>query len=285
VAARLEGRTIVVTGGNAGIGLETVRGLAAMGATVVMASRNLDVAHAAAREISSRVEVMRVDLASLADVRRFARELRAAHPKLDVLVNNAGLHTAKRALTVDGYEETFAVNHLAHFLLTRELLPSLRGGRVVTVASEAHRGARLDLDDPMLERKWSGMRAYANSKLCNILFAFELAKRAPEVSSFVVHPGSVRTGWARGKESGIFRLGVALASPFLLSPEKGARTSIYAASSPDLAGKTGLYLVRSKPATPTAAARDPERQRRLWEISERLASTSSQPSPDAKTGL
>ena len=274
----VRGKTVVITGANAGIGKETARALAGMGATVVMAVRNVASGRAAAREIGGRVEVMRVDLASLADVRRFAGELKAAHPRVDALVNNAGIHTARRVLTVDGYEETFAVNHLAHFLLTNLLLDALKASapaRVVTIASDAHRGGTMDFDDLMGERRWSGLKAYTQSKLANIMFAFELARRLESsgVTSNAVHPGSVRTGWARGAESGLFRFGVALASPFLLSPAQGARTSAWAASAPELDGVTGKYLRRRRIAQPTKAAQDVAAQKRLWEISERLVGT------------
>lgn len=270
-ACRAVQRLSLVTGGNAGIGKETVRGLVARGDRVILAARDLASAEETKREIGGDIEIRQLDLSSLAGVRRFAADVKRDHSRLDVLVNNAGFHTSIRFLTPDGYESTFAVNHLAHFVLTQELLPIMSGGRVVTVASQAHLGARLDLSDVMLEKSWNGIRAYANSKLANILFALELAKRAPQVASFAVHPGSVRTGWARGKESGVFRLGVALASPFLISPARGAKTSLFAATAPELAGKTGLYLVRSKPASPSREAQDPQTQRALWELSERLA--------------
>lgn len=276
----LAGRTVLVTGANAGIGYETTLGLARLGASLVMAVRDPAKGEAARERIvretgHADIHVERVDLARLADVRRFARDFRARHEKLHVLVNNAGFHTAERVLTPDGFESTFAVNHLAHFLLTRELLPLLKASapaRVVTVGSEAHRFGRMDFDDLMGERFWSGILAYNQAKLANLMFAFELARRleGTGVTSNAVHPGSVRTGWGRGESSGVFRFAVKLATPFLTTPEKGARTSIHLASAPEVEGVTGKYFVRSKPAKPSRGARDEAAQRRLWEVSEGL---------------
>ena len=284
----MQGKVVLVTGASRGVGLETARGLARAGARVVMAVRSVERGERAREDVlrsepGARVEVARLDVSDLDDVRRFARAFRASHDRLDVLVNNAGIHTARRVLTPQGFEATFATNHLGHFLLTRELLDLLRRSapsRVVNVASEAHRFAGgLRLDDLMTEREggpeggtvW-GLHAYARSKLANILFTRELARRleGTGVSAFAVHPGSVRTGWARGEASGVFRFGVALASPFLLSPEKGARTSLHAATEPGLERLSGSYFVRGRVAGGSAASRDPEAARRLWEESERL---------------
>lgn len=276
----MQGRTVLITGANSGIGLETARGLARLGARVVLAVRDVAKGEAAAEDIrrdvpGARLEIARLDLADLDDVRRFARAFDASHARLDVLVNNAGFHTARLMHTRQGFESTFGVNHLGPMLLTNELLPLLKRSapsRVVTVASEAHRGARVEWDDLQLTRSWSGFRAYANSKLFNIWFARELARRleGSGATSNALHPGSVRTRWARGPESGIFRFGVALAAPFLLSPQQGARTSIHLASAPELEGHSGGYYVRRKLAQPTALARDDAQAKRLWEESERL---------------
>jgi NAD(P)-dependent dehydrogenase (short-subunit alcohol dehydrogenase family) len=276
----MSGKTVLVTGANRGVGLETARALAARGARVVLAVRSVERGEAARRDIlrttpHARLDVMRLDLADLRDVQRFADELRTSSDRLDVLVNNAGFHTSERALTPQGYESTFAASHLGHFLLTRELLPLLEASapsRAVTVASEAHRGGTIAFDDLMGERRWSGIRAYTQAKLANVLFAKELARRVEGsgVVSHAVHPGSVRTGWARGEESGAFRFVVALASPFLLSPEKGARTTVHVASSEEAGRVNGEYWVRSRVATPSREARDSEVARRLWSESEEL---------------
>lgn len=272
-------RTAIVTGANGGVGLETARGLAKAGHQVVLAVRDVEKGERALADIAAsvpgaRLDVMRLDVSDLDDVRRFAREVLAFHPEVHVLVNNAGIHTARRRLTRQGHESTLATNHLGHFLLTHLVLDALRRGapsRVVNVASEAHRYGRLRLGD-LQGIRWSGWQAYAQSKLANVLFTYALARRleGTGVSVFAVHPGSVRTRWARDESSGVFRFGVALASPFLLSPARGARTSLYAALSPELDGKSGLYLVRSKPAASSAASRDEEAQEALWRASEAL---------------
>jgi NAD(P)-dependent dehydrogenase (short-subunit alcohol dehydrogenase family) len=280
----LTGKTVLVTGANAGIGRETARGLARMGAHVVMASRSLERGEAARKDIArdvplERLEVMRLDLALLADVRRFARDFRSRHARLDVLVNNAGIHTAHRQVTSEGFESTFVTNHLGHFVLTHELLPLLKASapaRVVNVASEAHRLGRMHFDDLQLARRWSGVAAYTQSKLANILFTYDLARRleGTGVTANAVHPGSVRSNWARGPESGVLRTVVALATPFLVSVEKGAENSIFAASSPDLDGVSGRYLVRKRERAPSHHARNVESQKRLWDESARLAGIS-----------
>lgn len=264
-------RIAIVTGANSGVGLETARGLRERGYHVVLAVRSLERGGSAAREIGGG-EVMRLDVADLESVRAFAKAFLASHDRLDVLVNNAGIHTAKLRRSPQGVESTFATNHLGHFLLTHLLLDVLKRSapsRVVNVASEAHRFARgLDLDGAR-----AGMAAYASSKLANVMFTYALARRldGTGVSVYAVHPGSVRTGWARGAESGLFRFAAALASPFLLSPRKGARTSVYAATSPELDGRSGLYLVRSRSARSSALSRDVDAQERLWRASEDLA--------------
>jgi NAD(P)-dependent dehydrogenase (short-subunit alcohol dehydrogenase family) len=281
VRVDLAGKTVLVTGANAGIGRETARGLARLGAHVVLASRSLERGEAARKDVArdvpgDRLEVMRLDLALLADVRRFARDFRSRHARLDVLVNNAGIHTAHRQVTSEGFESTFVTNHLGHFLLTHELLPLLKAAapaRVVNVASEAHRGGRIRFGDLQMERRWSGVAAYCQSKLANVMFTAELARRldGTGVTANAVHPGSVRSNWARGPESGFLRTVVGLATPFLLTVEKGAENPIFAASSPDLDGVSGKYLVRKRERAPSRRAQDVEAQKRLWDESARLA--------------
>lgn len=273
-------RVALVTGANRGIGLETARGLARAGFRVALAVRDVARGEAARADIlqsvpDARLDVHRLDLADLKDVARFAASFRDSSPRLDVLVNNAGFHVADRIVTPDRYESTFAASHLGHFLLTRELLPLLQRSapsRVVTVASEAHRGGRIRFDDLMGERSWNGIRAYNQAKLANVAFALELARRVEGtgVVSHALHPGVVRTGWARGEESGIFRFAAALASPFMLSAEKGARTSLHVALSEEAGALNGRYWWRSRPIPPSREARDRETGRRLWEVSARL---------------
>lgn len=249
-----------------------------MGAHVTLAVRNTSKGEEAKADIlasvpDARLSVAKLDLASLSDVARFARAFMDGHDRLDILVNNAGLHTARRQVTEDGFELTFQTNHLGHFLLTRILEDLLRASapaRVLTVASEAHRAGRVHWDDLQFAGSWSGVAAYSQSKLANILFSNELARRleGSGVTSNAVHPGSVRTRWARGEDSGLLRLVVAVASPFLISPEKGARTSVHVAASPDLAGVTGAYFVRRREARPARAGRSVADAVRLWDVSE-----------------
>lgn len=271
----LHGLTALVTGATGGIGRETSRLLARHGARVILAVRDLDAGTALAKDLGGEAEVMRLDLSRLADVRRFAREYKARGLPLHILLNNAGLHTANRQVTEDGNELTLQVNHLGHFLLTRELEDTLRASapaRVVNVASEAHRGGRLDFDDLQGERWWSGLRAYTQSKLANIEFTYELARRldGTGVTANALHPGSVRTGWARGAESGLFRFAVAVSSPFLLSPERAADGVLRVAADPELEKVTGRYFVKGVEKRSAPWSYREADQRRLWEESERL---------------
>ena len=278
----LSGRTVLITGGNSGIGKATATALATAGATVVITARNAERGREAVDEIkrasaNAAVEVRDLDLARLSTVRSFAEGFLADYPKLDVLILNAGLTAAKRQVTDDGFELLFQVNHLGHFLLTRLLQDRLiesAPSRVVVVASVAHKQARgIDFDDLQSERSYSHMRVYARSKLANILFAGELARRleGANVTVNALHPGTVRTGWGGDGEGGlILGMGLKLASWAFLSPEQGAQTSVYLAASPDVAGKTGGYYVKRRLQQPSAAARDDEAARRLWEVSEEL---------------
>jgi retinol dehydrogenase-12 len=284
----LAGKVVVVTGGNTGIGKETAVALARMGTTVVITSRNADRGRAAVEEIRGRAsdapaagsaEVMTLDLASLASVRQFASDLLDRHDHLDVVVNNAGLVMSRRTETEDGFETTFGVNHLGHFALTARLLERLRanpdGARIVTVSSHAHKGARrgLDFDDLQSERGYAGFAVYSRSKLANVLFTRELARRlaGDRVTVNALHPGFVRSEFARGGDThGLYALGTRLGAPFAISSEKGARTSVHLASSAEVAGVTGGYYYKCRPAQPSSAARDDDAARRLWEVSEEL---------------
>lgn len=281
------GRTAVITGGNSGIGLEAAVGIATRGHRVVIAVRNATKGEAAVADIRARsgnddVEAQPLDLASLASVRAFAAAWAARDEPIHVLLNNAGLIQRERTTTADGFETTFGVNHLGHFLLTNLLRDSIVAGgpdaRVVIVASGAHRGARkgLDFDDLMWERRrysGMGMGAYAASKLANILFANELARRweGTGVAANSLHPGFVGSNFAREGDGGrLGDIGMALLKPFALSPAKGARTSIHVATAPEVAGVTGRYFVKCKPAATSAAAADSEAAARLWDVSAAL---------------
>ena len=280
----MSGKTVVITGGNSGIGLETAAGLAGAGARVVITARNADRGRDALARLNAAsppvpVELAVFDLASLESVRQGAVELLDRLDRIDVLVNNAGLMLSERRETVDGLETTFQVNHLGPFLLTVQLLERLKASapsRIVNVASTAHQSARtgMDFDDLQATGGYRGMAVYGRSKLANILFTNELARRleGTGVTANSLHPGTVRTGWAGdGDARGLFAIGVAIGRPFFVSPARGAMTSVYLASSPEVEGVSGRYFVRCRARTPSKAARDEGAARRLWEVSEQLA--------------
>ncbi|HEY6472128.1 MAG TPA: SDR family oxidoreductase [Acidimicrobiales bacterium] len=277
----MQGKTVVVTGGNSGIGVETAEALARMGARVIVTARNADKGRAAVAGIVQRlggdaqVQLVVFDLADLSSVRRGAEEILEQAPRLDVLVNNAGLVLSERHETVDGFEATLATNHLGPFLLTNLLLDRITASspaRIVNVASTAHNTARkgMPFDDLQSTKRYRGMRVYGESKLANILFTLELARRlgGTGVTANSLHPGTVRTGYgADGDARGFLAFGIKIAHPFFLSPAKGARTSIYLASSPAVEGVTGKYFVKCKERKPRRWAEDPEAAQRLWQVS------------------
>jgi NAD(P)-dependent dehydrogenase (short-subunit alcohol dehydrogenase family) len=277
----LTGKVAVVTGGNRGLGEAWVRSLVDVGATVVIAARDPARAETVGEEIRLRVPLARVetvtaDLSSLAQVRRLADEVRARYDRLDVLVNNAGVITMRRRLTADGFETTFATNHLAPFLLTnllRGLLERSAPARVVTVASAAHKQVRAIPWDDLATGEAAHTRAYPLSKLCNILFTRELAKRldGSGVTANSLHPGFIRTNLGRDFTGAAGRV-VRFILRFQPGPAAGAVTSVYLASSPEVAGTTGGYFVKSRPARPSALASDPVAAARLWALSEELTS-------------
>jgi NAD(P)-dependent dehydrogenase (short-subunit alcohol dehydrogenase family) len=282
---RMDGSTVVITGGNSGIGKAAAVALATAGARVVITARNERRGAAARTAIaeasgSDAVELSVFDLADLSSVRAGAADLLDRCPRIDVLLNNAGLILSERTLSADGYEATFAINHLGPFLLTQLLLDRLRASapsRIVNVASVAHTYARrgMEFDDLMAERDYKAMKVYGRSKLANILFTSELARRleGTGVTANSLHPGSVATGYARdGDTTGFMAWGVKVFAhlPISLSPEQGARTSVYLCSSPEVAGVTGTYFAKCRPKTPSASARDAAAAARLWEVSEEL---------------
>jgi len=284
MSGSMQGKTVLITGGNSGIGKFTAIGLAKQGAKVVFTSRSQrkgDVARAEIREAANtqQVEFMMLDLADFASIERFAAEFLAKHERLDVLVLNAGLVLDQRSTTKQGFETTFGVNHLGHMFLTELLLDRVKASapaRIVVLSSAAHKGARagLDFDDLNAERKYSGWIAYCQSKLANILFTRALAKRlaGSRVTVNAVHPGLVASGFAAADDvHGLLsRIGMAIMRPFSLSSEKGARTSIWLASAPELEGQSGGYYARCKPASLTKAAKDDAAAERLWTVSEQL---------------
>jgi NAD(P)-dependent dehydrogenase (short-subunit alcohol dehydrogenase family) len=271
-------RVAVVTGASSGIGLHTALGLARAGMRVVVAGRDGARTEAARRVVtersgSDRVDIAIADFSRLAEVRRLAAEILAGHNRLDVLINNAGLFSPHYRLSPDGFELTFAVNHLAPFLLTNLLLDRLKASapaRIVTVASEAHRRNRIGADDLTRPRDWTMMRAYGRSKLCNILFTRELALQLDpgEVVATCLHPGMVAT--AIGRRGGLVELGWRVLKPFMISPEKGAETPVFLATVPDPTPFHGSYVVRKTVANPDPAALDGGLARRLWDESARL---------------
>lgn len=281
----LAGKTVLITGGNTGLGLETAVALAALGGSVTITSRDATRGERARQEIVERsgseaVEVMALDLASTASIRSFAEAFLTGHPRLDVLVNNAGLILSERSETEDGFETTFGVNHLGHVLLTDLLLERLKASapsRIVVVASEAHKFALdgLKFDDLQCHGHYWSYRVYGRSKLANLLFTRSLAHRldGTGVTVNAVHPGSVATRFGRdGDTSLTTAFTTFIARPFSRTPEAGARTQVLVASDPDLEGVSGAYFADSKRADRrlSRAARDDEAAERLWAVSRDL---------------
>jgi NAD(P)-dependent dehydrogenase (short-subunit alcohol dehydrogenase family) len=265
------------------VGKATATALAAAGAHTVITARSEERGRQALADIrrasgSDRVDLVVFDLADLASVRAGSTELLDRYEQIHVLVNNAGLVLSERSETGDGFESTFAINHLGPFLLTHlltERLIASAPARVVNVASTAHRSARhgLDFDDLQARRGYRGMQVYARSKLANILFTNQLARRLAStgVTANSLHPGVVATGYARdGDTSGVLAFGVKVIKPFVLTPEKGARTSVFLASSPEVAEVTGQYFVKCRARTTSPAARSEAAAELLWSVSEEL---------------
>jgi NAD(P)-dependent dehydrogenase (short-subunit alcohol dehydrogenase family) len=265
------GKTIVVTGANSGIGRAAAEAFARGGARLGMVGRDqvrLDEAVAGVRAAAPNAEVtgFRADFASLDSVRALASELRDAYDHIDVLANNAGGAIAKRGTTVDGFETTIGVNHLAPFLLTYLLRDRLTGARVITTASDAHQAGKLDPDNLNSDGSYRMFTVYGSSKQANILFAAEAARRWPDVTSVSYHPGVVRTRF--GRDSGLVNTFYKL-WPFLLTPEKGADTMLWLASAPGAELEDGAYYVKRKPKAPSSSTRSPETAAALWTASEK----------------
>jgi NAD(P)-dependent dehydrogenase (short-subunit alcohol dehydrogenase family) len=279
--AMLAGKVCVITGATSGIGLVAAERLAALGARLILVGRDAARGEAALARIKARVPGAKLaihyaDLSRLAEVRRLAAEIAAAEPRIDILVNNAGAMFNARALTADGLERTFALNHMAYFVLAdrlKERLQTAAPARIVNVASEAHRGNTLDFTDLQSERNYRGFRVYGRSKLANILFTRELARKLERsgVTANCLHPGFVASRFG-DNNAGLFRLGLGLAKGlFALSPEQGAETLVYLASSPEVAKSTGGYFDKCRQRLPSEAAQDDAAARRLWEASAKLA--------------
>lgn len=278
ISQRMAGRTVLVTGGTSGIGRATALGLAAMDARVLIVGRDTQRTEDTAREIRAFGGIAAVfvaDLAVQSEVRRLADEVLRREPRLDVLINNAGGYWNTRHVTADGLEHTFALNHLAPFLLTQLLLERLEAGgaaRVVTVASNAQTWGRIDFDDLQGERSYSGARAYNQSKLANVLFTYELDRRlrGTSVTANAIHPGLVSTSFGADDPGRAQRLFVPVLRPFMKSPAGGAAGSIRLASAPDLAGTTGQYFVKGRQARSSRRSYDESVAARLWDTSAEL---------------
>jgi NAD(P)-dependent dehydrogenase (short-subunit alcohol dehydrogenase family) len=275
----MKGKVVVITGATSGIGEVAAQRLAAMGARIVLVARDA----ARAQKTLSRLadsgggvahSIYYGDLSIIAETKRVAAEIAAAEPRIDVLINNAGALFSAREVTADNLEKTFATNHLAYFVLTLGLCESLFAAspaRVVSTASGAHKGYTLDFDDLQASKGYSAIGAYGRSKLCNILFTRELARRwsGKGVTANCLHPGFVDTRFGDGSGGFLSRV-VRVAKTFAISPEKGAETIVCLASSPDV-GRSGEYFYECRPATPTAGARDDAAAERLWMESAKIA--------------
>ena len=279
--AVLRGKTCMITGASSGIGKAAACEIAGMGANLVLVCRDGTRGEQALREIvdtsgNRNVELLLADLSSQQEIRRLAHRYLASKRPLHVLLNNAGVVMLKRTLTVDGFEATFAVNHLGYFLLTNLLLERLvesAPARIVNVASDAHRlkGVRMRFEDLQGDRQYKALRNYGQSKLANILFTRELARRleGTRVTANCLHPGMVAT--RLGRNNGLIsRLVVTVLKPFSISPEQGARTAVYLASSPEVDGVTGKYFANNQEHRPNRAAQDDDDAQRLWALSETM---------------
>ncbi len=275
-------KTVVVTGGTSGIGEVAAVNLARQGARIVLIARDRERAAATlaklkAANASANHAAHYGDLSSVTDMKKVAKEVADSEPRIDVLVNNAGAVFLSRKVSVDGLEMTFATNHMAYFVVTNILLDRLKatsGARIVSTASDAHKSGKLDFDDLQSEKSFSSFRVYGTSKLCNILFTRELARRldGTGVTANCLHPGFVGTRFGQNNANNIFMKGLArLIMSFGLSPEDGARTIIHLASSPDDATISGEYFYKCKVAEASLAAQDDDAAKRLWDVSAKIS--------------
>ena len=282
----MEGKVCLVTGATSGIGQVTARELAKQGATVVVVGRNRQKSEETIEEIKSRtgnqnVGYLLADLSSQQEIRDLAQEFESRHDRLDVLVNNAGAVFSEYGETEAGIERTFAVNHLNYFLLTNLLLDTLKASapsRIVNVASGAHQGAELDFDDLGTKQNYGFMKAYGRSKLANVMFTYELAHRleGTGVTANALHPGAVSTGIGTNNKVWYARPALALFRLFSTTPEKGAETSVYLASSSEVEGVTGQYFANKKPVASSKASYDEASAKRLWRVSEEMTGLSEE---------
>lgn len=274
----MKGRSVVITGATQGIGRATAKALAERGAELCLIVRDKqrgnELQEALSQSTGKKPALVFADLASMNDIKRAASEIKDQLPKIDVLINNAGGIFPTRRLTHEGFEQTFALNHLGYFALTcllRRQLETSTSARVINVSSSAHAAGNIYFDDITLERNYTALRAYAQSKLANVFFTYELARKlaGSGVTANCLHPGVVRTGFGKG-EPGWFRVLVKIGAPFLLSEEEGAKTSIFLASSSDIEGVTGAYFVRCRRRSTAKVSYDAELAKKLWEMSESM---------------
>lgn len=279
----------IVTGANSGIGRTTALGLAGLGARVVLVCRDSGRGETARRDISAQsgnesIDLLVGDLASQRSTRELATEIQEKYQRLDVLVNNAGQLISHRSVTEDGIEATFALNHLGYFLLTNLLIDLLKASapsRIVNVASSAHRMGTIDFDDLQYETGYGGYKAYSRSKLANVMFTYELARRLEGTGVTVncMHPGTVRTNLFKGA-SGPVAFCLNMLKPLMRSLRKGAETVVYLASSPDVEGVTGQYFVNNRTRRSSRSSYDTAVAQQLWQVSAELTGmTSDSPSP------
>jgi len=272
----MQGKTVIVTGSTSGIGFVTARELARRGAQTILVSRSAEKCAASVEQIKketgqTQVEYLAADLSTRAGVQDAAYEFKKRHTRLDVLVNNAGAMFFSRQLSADGLEMTFALNHLNYFHLTILLLDLLKASgpaRIVNVSSAAHRGGKIHLDDLQLSQGYSGMGAYSQSKLANLLFTYELARKleGTQVTANALHPGFVNTGFAKNN-SALYKFGMALLRPLQKNPDLGAQTSIYLASSPEVEKVSGKYFSDCKAVESDPASYDQATAEKLWQLS------------------
>lgn len=275
----MEGKVCVITGANSGIGKAMARQLSERGATVVLVARNRTKAEHALKDLrrkvpSGRFDLVIADLSLMSQVRRAAAEIKEQHPVIDVLANNAGVYLPTRRITAEGHEEMFALNHLAPFLLTHELLDNVVAAapsRILTTSSAGHLGGHIDFDNLEGQKKFRALRQYCNTKLANVLFTRELARRLREknVVAHCFHPGVVATGFAQD-QFGLFGFLVRLGSPFMRTAEKAARTGTHLATSADAASTSGEYWANSRRRRPSREAQSDEVALRLWDVTERM---------------
>jgi NAD(P)-dependent dehydrogenase (short-subunit alcohol dehydrogenase family) len=278
----MENKICIVTGANSGIGKQTALGLAGAGATVVMVCRSQERGEQARAEIaaatgSDKLDLLLADLSSRESVRQVVAEFNGRYPHLDILINNAGAYFNQRYESVDGLELTFALNHMGYFWLTNGLLPALQksnAARIINVSSDAHRMvSRLNFDDLQSQRAFRGFNVYAQSKLANILFTYELARRLPDgrIAVNVLHPGVVKSNFGANNTGVVAFLFAKVVNLFGVSEKKGAETPLYLATAPETAGITAGYFANKRQIKSSAASYDKAAARRLWEMSESLS--------------